>query len=222
MTKIISFEGIDGTGKGTQAELLSESLQNKGFKVLNIEFPMYHSFFGKQIGAFLSGSEGVTADSVDGKSMALWFALDRFEALKQYCISDYDFVLINRYVLSNAVYQSVRDCDIGKPDLLDFVYTLEFNHFCIPKPDLILLFDMDLKSASQNVDKKGFRSYIGNGRDVYESIPDLQLRAREKYLEFSKKLNNVRVVGCMENGILRSKEDIASDVMSIICESFRV
>lgn len=209
MRRVITFEGIDGTGKGTQMERLAAALKARGLRVACISFPMYDSFFGAQVGRYLTGRDGVRADEVDGKSMALWFALDRFEAFQKADYSDCDVLLINRYVLSNAVYQSIRDCDIGRPDLLDFVLETEHEHFRIPRPDRILLFDMDLDAAAQNVVKKGFRSYVGQGRDIYESIPAIQLRARRKYLEYAARLDNVSVIPCMaENGALKSIEDI--------------
>lgn len=209
MRRVITFEGIDGTGKGTQMERLAAALKARGLRVACISFPMYDSFFGAQVGRYLTGRDGVRADEVDGKSMALWFALDRFEAFQKADYSDCDVLLINRYVLSNAVYQSIRDCDIGRPDLLDFVLETEHEHFRIPRPDRILLFDMDLDAAAQNVDRKGFRSYVGEGRDIYESIPAIQLRARRKYLEYAARLDNVSVIPCMaENGALKSIEDI--------------
>lgn len=209
MRRVITFEGIDGTGKGTQMERLAAALKARGLRVACISFPMYDSFFGAQVGRYLTGRDGVRADEVDGKSMALWFALDRFEAFQKADYSGCDVLLINRYVLSNAVYQSIRDCDIGRPDLLDFVLETEHEHFRIPRPDRILLFDMDLDAAAQNVDRKGFRSYVGEGRDIYESIPAIQLRARRKYLEYAARLDNVSVIPCMaENGALKSIEDI--------------
>lgn len=67
--------------------------------------------------------------------MALWYALDRFEAFRDLDYSGADVLLINRYILSNAVYQSVRDCDLDKPDLLEFVIELEHKHFRIPRAD---------------------------------------------------------------------------------------
>ena len=209
MRRVITLEGIDGTGKGTQMERLAAALKARGLRVACISFPMYDSFFGAQVGRYLTGRDGVRADEVDGKSMALWFALDRFEAFQKADYSGCDVLLINRYVLSNAVYQSIRDCDIGRPDLLDFVLETEHEHFHIPRPDRILLFDMDLDAAAQNVVKKGFRSYVGQGRDIYESIPAIQLRARRKYLEYAARLDNVSVIPCMaENGALKSIEDI--------------
>lgn len=218
MPYIVAFEGIDGTGKGTQMQHAAQRLTDAGRRVDQLSFPMYDSFFGREIGKLLTGSEGVRANAVDGKSMALWFALDRFEALRSYR-SAADILLINRYVLSNAVYQSIRDCDAGKPDLLDFVLSLEHEHFGIPRADTHLLFDMDLEQAAGNVRKKGYRDYVGgDGQDIYESIPDIQRRARLKYLEYASRLPNVRIVPCMSEGRLDSIEAIGTRVDAVFQE----
>ena len=216
MTKIIAFEGIDGTGKSVQMARLSETLISRGLRVSEISFPMYGSFFGEAIGRYLSAKDGVAADTVDGKSMALWFALDRFEAFKSFDYSDADVLLINRYVLSNAVYQSIRDIDLNKPDLLDFCLELEHRHFFIPVPDLYLVLDVDPADAAQNVDKKGFRDYVGNARDVYESIDSIQTRARKKYAEYAKRLPNVEIIPCMENGKLLPIDEIAKRIEAVV------
>ena len=218
MTYIVAFEGIDGTGKGTQMQRAAQRLTDAGRRVDQLSFPMYDSFFGREIGKLLTGSEGVRANAVDGKSMALWFALDRFEALRSYRTAA-DILLINRYVLSNAVYQSIRDCDAGKPDLLDFVLSLEHEHFGIPRADTHLLFDMDLEQAAGNVRKKGYRDYVGgDGQDIYESIPDIQRRARLKYLNTRSSVPNVRIVPCMSEGRLDSIEAIGTRVDAVFQE----
>lgn len=72
-TKIITIEGIDGSGKTVQFELLTKGLQDRGFTVQKRAYPVYDAFFGEQVGKFLSCSEGVSASTVDQKSMALWF-----------------------------------------------------------------------------------------------------------------------------------------------------
>ena len=219
MTKIIAFEGIDGTGKSVQMAKLSEALKRRGLSVLEISFPMYDTFFGDLVGRYLSAKDGVAANTVDGKSMALWFALDRFEAFKHLDYSGYDVLLINRYVLSNAVYQSIRDIDIGQPDILDFCLELEHEHFGIPVPDLHLVLDMDTEDAANNVDKKGFRDYIGNARDVYESIDSIQTRARKKYAEYAQRIPNVKLVQCMENGKLLPIDVIAERVETVVVDA---
>ena len=211
MTKIIAFEGIDGTGKSVQMERLKRRLEAEGKTVKTLSFPVYTSFFGAEVGKLLSGSEGTLANEVDQKSMALWFALDRFEALRSFDYSDADVLLFNRYVLSNAVYQSVRDRDLDKPDILDFVLSLEFDHLGLPRPDAYVVLDMSEGSAKGNVAKKGFRDYVGGeGSDVYESMPAIQQRAREKYHAFAERMENVFLIPCMEDNRLMSIEAIGA------------
>lgn len=218
MTKIIAFEGIDGTGKSVQMERLSKTLTKAGRQVLTLSFPVYTAFFGAEVGRLLSGRDGVSACDVEGRSMALWYALDRFEALKDFDMRSADFLLINRYVLSNAVYQSIRDCDLGKPDLLDFVLELEYEHFYIPRADAHLVLDMAPANAALNVDKKGFRDYVGDARDVYEAIPSIQERARLKYLEYAERLDNVYVIQCMGQGRLKGIDEIADDIANVLTD----
>ena len=218
MTKIIAFEGIDGTGKTVQLERQANRLAALGRKVKTISFPVYESFFGAEVGRLLSGSGGVKANDVDGKSMALWYALDRFEAFQTFQYQDADVLLINRYLLSNAVYQSVRERDLGKPDLLEFVLELEYNHFRIPRADAHIVLDMNPENASENVGKKGYREYLGDRKDVYEEIPSLQERARLKYLEYAERMDGIRIIPCMENNRLKSIEDIGLLIDQVVDE----
>lgn len=214
VTRIITIEGIDGSGKTVQFNLLKEYLLSHGYSVASREFPVYTSFFGKQVGKLLSGEDGVLATEVDQKSMALWYALDRWESFRDYRPGETDFLLMNRYVLSNAVYQSIRDRDLGKPDIMDWVFELEYGHFGLPRPDLNIFFDVNAKRAGQNVDKKGFRDYVGAGRDVYEKSFGMQERAREMYLEAARRYDDVAVIGCMEDGAMRAPGDILASVVS--------
>lgn len=209
MTKIIAFEGIDGTGKTVQLQRLYERLVASGrFRVRTLSFPMYDTFFGAECGRLLSGSGGVRANEVDQRSMALWYALDRFEAFRGLDYSDADILLINRYILSNAVYQSVRERDLGNPDLLDFVIELEYEHFRIPRAHAHIVLDMNPENALENVGKKGFRDYVGDQPDIYEALPDIQKRARQKYIEYAKRMPEIHIIPCMEQNRLKSIEDI--------------
>jgi len=217
MTKIIAFEGIDGTGKTVQLQRLAGRLsQERNLSVMTLSFPMYDTFFGAEVGRLLSGSGGVRANEVDQKSMALWYALDRFEAFRNFDFSSADVLLINRYVLSNAVYQSVRERDLEQPDLLDFVLELEYEHFRIPRADAHIVLDMNPEAASENVGKKGFREYVGDRPDIYEALPDIQKRAREKYISFSKRMPNLYVIPCMEQNRLKSIEAIGGLVDEVV------
>lgn len=211
-TKIIAFEGIDGTGKSVQMEQLRTRLEQRGLTVGVLSFPDYDSFFGGCVGRYLTKKDGVSASDVDQRSMALWFAMDRWAAFRGFDYRRFDVLLINRYVLSNAVYQSIRDRDVDQPDILDFVLELEHRQLKLPQPDLYLILDVDLSAAQDNVTKKGYREYVGDEKDEYEKQDSIQIRARVKYLSFGERLPNVQVIPCMEDGALLPIEAIAQRV----------
>lgn len=219
-TVIIAFEGIDGSGKTVQMHLLERLLLQRGMRVETISFPVYGSFFGREIGRYLTGAEEVSASDVDQKSMALWFAMDRFDALRDYQDGEADVLLINRYVLSNAVYQSIRERDLDRPDMLEYVLDLEHNRLGIPRADAYIYLDVNLEEAGENVLRKGYREYTGNaGKDVYESQSGIQRRARAKYLEYASILEYVHVVSCMQAGKLKPEKDIAMRVEELLLDS---
>ena len=213
-TKVIAIEGIDGSGKSVQFNYIGRRCREDGMRVDAREFPVYSSYFGAEVGRYLSGSGGVGADTVDGRSMALWFALDRWENLKSYQDGEADVLLINRYVLSNGVYQSIRDIDLGKPDIIDWVFDLEYGHFGLPQADVFIFYDVDTTQAGINILKKGHRDYLGQGKDIYEASVSLQERVRAKYLETAARRDDIMVISCMKNGVFRSPEDIADETWS--------
>ena len=215
-TKIIAFEGIDGTGKSVQMKELQTRLEQRGLTVGVLSFPNYDSFFGGCVGRYLTKKDGVSASDVDQRSMALWFAMDRWAAFRDFDYSRFDVLLINRYVLSNAVYQSIRDRDVDQPDILNFVLELEHEQLKLPRPDLYLILDVDLSAAQSNVSKKGYRDYAGDEKDEYEKQDAIQIRARAKYLAFGERLRNVQVIPCMEKGALLPIDTIAQRVYDAV------
>ncbi|NCB30403.1 MAG: hypothetical protein EOM66_03235 [Clostridia bacterium] len=210
-TRVIAIEGIDGSGKSVQFARLAQRCREAGMRVDTREYPVYGSYFGAEVGRYLSGSGGVRADQVDGRSMALWYALDRWENLKNYTDGEADILLINRYVLSNGVYQSIRDIDLGKPDLLDWTFELEYGHFGLPPADIFIFYDVDTEQAGENVLKKGRRVYLACEKDVYEASQGIQERARSKYLEAAARREDIMVIRCMEKGVFRTPDAIANE-----------
>src|SRR3954464_5578373 len=96
--KFIAIEGIDGSGKGTQLELLEKELVARGYPVYSTNFPHYDSWFGKMVGQFLDGQLG-SLETVDPHFTALLYAGDRFEAKSRLSteLNDGKIVLVDRY-----------------------------------------------------------------------------------------------------------------------------
>ncbi len=218
--KIVAIEGIDGSGKTLQLSLLEQRLQMAGKNYKTLSFPQYDRFFGKEIGAMLSGHGPVRADEADAKSMALWYAMDRWEAFKQLDTTGVDVLLLNRYTLSNAVYQSLRaaEGDIEKQAAFaQWVLELEHEVLGLPKPQQYILLDVSHTLSKQNVAKKGYREYTGDDApDVYEQKQDFLAQVRQVYLHLAETLGNIHTIACTKNNAMKPPEDIAESIWKVI------
>ncbi|MBS6398167.1 MAG: hypothetical protein KH452_13635 [Clostridiales bacterium] len=219
--KVIAFEGIDGSGKGVQIAEIARRLKKLKNEVLVQDFPVYSSFFGREIGKMLSGEHSVRADIVDPKSMSLWYALDRYESLKNLNKMDYDYVLFNRSTLSSAVYQSIRIGEDKRDEFIQWLFELEFDKLGIWKPDLYFIFDVTEEQSKKNVAQKEQRSYLKSKYDVYEESQDIMNQARNVYLRQARRYDNIFIVPCMDDkGNFKSIDEIASYVMEKILNSY--
>lgn len=217
--RVIAFEGIDGSGKGVQIREIAGRLNGLGRKVLVQDFPVYSGFFGKEIGRMLSGEQDVRADVVDPRSMSLWYALDRHEALKGIDRKEYDDILFNRSTLSNAVYQSIRTREEDREAFIEWLFELEFERLGVWEPDLYFIFDVTEEQSKKNVEKKEQRAYLKDTFDVYERSQRIMNQARSVYLRLAQEYDNMYIIPCMdENGVFKSIEEIADLVMKKIME----
>ncbi|MCI8824233.1 MAG: hypothetical protein HFI15_17395 [Lachnospiraceae bacterium] len=217
--RVIAFEGIDGSGKGVQIREIAGRLNGLGRKVLVQDFPVYSGFFGKEIGRMLSGEQDVRADVVDPRSMSLWYALDRHEALKGIDRREYDDILFNRSTLSNAVYQSIRTREEDREAFIEWLFELEFERLGVWEPDLYFIFDVTEEQSKKNVEKKEQRAYLKDTFDVYERSQRIMNQARSVYLRLAQEYDNMYIIPCMdENGVFKSIEEIADLVMKKIME----
>lgn len=178
---LVAVEGLDGAGKSTQVTLLATALST----VDVVSFPRYDSFFGRQIRWLLDGTGEVSAQTVDPRSMALWYALDRAQWARDRKPPADGVVLLNRYTLSNAVYQSARSGE----DLFDWVLRLEFEELGLPRPDVTVVLDVPPELSRRRVAHRG----DADG-DVYERAADLLSRVRDGYLAAATRLPDVLVV----------------------------
>jgi dTMP kinase len=123
---LIAIEGIDGSGKHTQAQLLEHTLLSRGHKVLATGFPQYESWFGRMVGRFLDGDFG-SLEAVDPHFSALLYAGDRFEAKARLesALNDGKIVLVDRYVSSNLAHQVARAAPEQRSEFLRWIEHLD-------------------------------------------------------------------------------------------------
>src|ERR1700719_3071896 len=107
--KFIVLEGIDGSGKRTQLDMLALALSSRGLALTQVSFPNYPGFFGKMVAQFLTGELG-SLDAVDPHFSALLYAGDRLESKPsiESALSEGKIVLADRYIGSNLAHQGAR------------------------------------------------------------------------------------------------------------------
>jgi dTMP kinase len=214
----IVLEGIDGSGKGTQAARLAETAVAAGRTVASFSFPLYdENPFSRAIGRYLNGELGALED-VHPALSALLYACDRFHARPELerAIEEHDLVVCDRYVGSNLAHQGSQLQGEERERLLDWLVEVEYGEFRLPKPDLVVLLDAHPKLARELVAKKGARSYTSLEADILESDEAHGDASREIYLELARR-DDWHVVGtAREDGRVRDIDEIAADIWAAV------
>ena len=158
---LIAFEGLDQSGKQTQAELLRDRLKQDGHKSRLISFPDYATSIGEELARALQGERDYAADV-----MQLLYIANRYErkADLQRWLDGGLILVSDRYVASSIAY--------GEAQGLSAAWLATIQSF-LPPPSLTIVLDIAPATA---VARKTL------DRDRYERDLALQGRVRESYL----------------------------------------
>ena len=215
----VVFEGIDGSGKGTQLELVSAALRAKGKKVGSLDFPRYGNPSAVFVERYLNGEYG-TLEEVGPKLASMFYAVDRFDAKKGIgkALAENDYVIANRYVSSNMIFQAAKLPQEEQGPFLDWLDELEHAFFGIPRPDRVVLLDISVETSARLVSEKAKRDYIKGGetKDLHEKALGFLAKTRETSLRIAAKYPYWTVIPCEEGGELLSKEAITAKILSTI------
>ncbi|WP_270090738.1 dTMP kinase [Sphingobacterium sp. SYP-B4668] len=203
--KIITIEGLDGSGKSTQIDLLIGKLNELGVKHKFIHFPMLNKGeYGKLIAEYLRGELG-SLEHVHPKLVALLFAEDRNEhkALLDGWLNEGYLIIMDRYVNSNIAFQCAKTKEkVDKIELKKWILDFEFNHNSLPTPDLSLFLNVpfshienSLNSARTGAD----RAYLNGKKDIHEDSLELQANVYKEYLTLLDEQSNFHEIECFGN-----------------------
>lgn len=168
----IVFEGIDGSGKGTQLRRLKERLEKGGKNVFVTREPSDGT-----IGTTIR--RALQADShFDEATMALLFAADRLDHLHtiQAHLAKGDIVLCDRYLLSSLAYNSQQLT-------LEWILSLNKEAEERLQPTLTLLYDLTEQEAMARIEERGEKS------ERYETLHQLY-QVRQMYLMLAEVRTN--------------------------------
>ena len=217
-SRLIAIEGIDGSGKRTQLDLLGNHLIAGGNRVYSTGFPQYDSWFGKMVGQFLNGDFGAL-EAVDPHFTALLYAGDRFEAKPKIeaALDEGKIVLIDRYIGSNLAHQTARAAPEKRAEFRKWIEHLEYEIYDLPREDLVLYLRVPPGEAQKLVARKAERSYTSAKRDLQEaSLQHLQ-DAAAMYDQLACSAPWV-TVECFDSkrGVMREVRDIAQEVLAAV------
>ena len=197
--KFIVFEGIDGSGKGTQINILVEEMKRQGRTVYQTAEPT-----SSVTGGILRDALGGFTDR-NAYEMSAMFLLDRIfhnsnkiNGIKQFIEKGVD-VVCDRYYYSSFAYQGI-DAD------LKWVMDMNLNCKEILKPDLCIFLDIDSKSSDERISKNRLE------REIYEE-KSVQEKVRKRFLEvfgLLKDSENVKIVDAS-----RSILEVSADIINI-------
>lgn len=228
--KLVVLEGIDGSGKRTQLEMLARALASRDISFTQMSFPRYDGFFGKMVAQFLNGEFG-PLDSVDPHFSALLYAGDRLDAKPaiEENLAAGNAVLADRYIGSNLAHQGARVPSARRAEFLAWLKKLEYQIYTLPPEDLVIYLRVPAEAAHRLVGEKAARNYTQRRRDIQEaSIAHLKT-ASKLYDQLSRQRNWVTIeCGAARAGkmgrrqkqaagnSLRSPEAIHRDIMKAI------
>lgn len=185
----ICIEGIDASGKTTQAKLLVKNLNEKGYEAIYTSEPT-NGFFGQILRRkILYGNKRVPA-----VIEALLFALDRLEHVKKEIeptLKEGKIVVSDRYLYSSIAYQGAAG--------LDLTWIEEINRWAI-KPDLAIYLDVPAEVVIKRLKEK---------RSIMETLEN-ERKVRGIYLKLVREGKLLLVDGN------RSVEEIEKEILQIV------
>lgn len=203
---LIVFEGIDASGKSSQAKLLFNYLKNKNVLVQMIKFPRYETFFGKIAGWNLTGKIG--GMKLTPYLACLPFALDRWRAkskIKNW-LSQGKTVIIDRYTWSSVAHQAAKAKNIQK--VVNWILWLEYQFLGLPKESKVIYLDIMVEQSQELMNKRKEKVYV-KGKDDAEKDVKYQKKVLKIYRQLAKKNPHwIRVNNYDQQGKLLSLKKI--------------
>ena len=216
MGKLIVIEGLDGSGKGTQAAELAKNLAARGAPVRKVSFPDYASDSSALVKMYLSGQFGKDPQDVNAYAASTFYAVDRFASFKRDWGDFYQgggIVIADRYTTSNAVHQCSKLPQEQWDAFLAWLFDFEYHLLGIPSPDLVVYLSVD-PAVSQRL-MTGRYQGDESKKDIHEGNL-AYLRRSRLAAEYCSRRLGWQEIECCRNGQMRSVEAIQSDILALV------
>ena len=213
---LIVFEGIDGSGKSTQFNMLCERFVETKREFKRIQFPRYDKPSSALIKMYLGGELGDTPDSVNAYAASSFYAVDRYASYQQDWREYYTnggLILTDRYTTSNALHQSAKLPEDKRDSFLTWLYEYEFDCLGLPRPDLVIYMDIDAEIAARRLLKR--QADTGTSRDIHER-DDTYLDECVKVGRQAAAFYNWQIIRCVDDGNELNEKTLHENVYDVV------
>lgn len=214
--KLIVFEGTDGSGKATQANMMAQRLQAEGYPLREIDFPRYGNPFAEPARLYLAGALGDHPGDVNAYAASTLFAVDRYASYKEDWGKDYEagrVILANRYTTSNAVHQASKLATEEQAEYVRWLFDLEYDRLGLPRPDMVIYLDMPTDLSEGMLRRR--EAATGTTADIHERDDAYLRRCRTCAREIAEQ-QGWQCISCARHGHVRSVEDIHEEAWELV------
>lgn len=215
-SKIIVIEGLDGSGKATQAKILTDALAAKGVPVRKLEFPDYKSPASAPVRMYLGGEFGSAPGDVNAYAASAFYAVDRIASYLSSWKLDYEqgaVLISDRYATSNIIYQMPKLSDGERDAYIRWQSDFEYDKLGLPKPDAVIYLDVAPEVSQRLMERR----YGGDNskKDLHESNLRFLLSCRRAAVYAAERCG-WHVIDCCRDGDIRPVEEIARDIEKVV------
>jgi dTMP kinase len=212
MGKLIVIEGTDGSGKSTQFKKLTERVTAEGIEFQKLVFPQYSEPSSALIRMYLGGEFGSSPADVNAYAASAFYAVDRYASYKQdwgKWYEDGGLIVSDRYTTSNAVHQASKEQGQAQEEFLKWLYEFEYDKLGLPRPDLTIYLDVPTDFTEKLLRSR--EAATNTTADIHEQ-DTAYLATCRRTGRAAAKYYGWTVVNCVQNGNMRSIEDIHEEI----------
>lgn len=212
--KLIVVDGLDGSGKSTQTELLCASLEREYGPVRLLSYPDYANPSSALVRMYLQGEFSKNPEDVNAYAASSFYAVDRYASYMREWRETYEnggILVATRYVSSNAIHQMVKLPREQWDGFLEWLEDFEYDKLGLPRPDKVIFLKMSRKVANQLI----LSRYHGDSskRDIHEN----SMRYLEQCMEsaqYAAEKKHWTVIRCCDGEAPYPVEQIAAQVLA--------
>lgn len=213
--KLFVIEGLDGSGKQTQSNMIYERLKSENRNVIKVSYPRYDNESSALVKMYLRGDFVEKPEDLNAYASSIFFAVDRYASFKQ----DYEgfykgggVVIADRYTTSNMVHQASKIRDkTEREKFLDWLWELEFVIFGIPEPSQVFFLDTPPVISHKLIETRNNKITNEREKDIHEKSEENQFFSYQTAQELAEKYSWEKIK-CFQNDKILPIEEIHASI----------